>query len=182
MRHLIIGYDQWSESQDLPESLEESWVNRMATEKDPLNLDTMYNNLEIFRARIEEEIKRARRYPAFLSLVYIDVSHVDSPDEIENFSDVEKFHAGLNNLIRKTIRETDLLSSNGSGKIAILLLETPRDGASAFSGRLKKAVRYFLASNTISPVNWRVPISERCFPASRGEDTGILDLLDSMSN
>jgi two-component system cell cycle response regulator len=154
----------------------------MEAEKDSPNLDTMYNNLEIFRARIEEEIKRARRYPTFLSLIVIDVSHVSSPHEIENFSEIEKFHAGLRNLIKKTIRETDLLSSNGSGKIAILLLETAREGASAFSKRLKKTVKYFLANNTVSPVNWRVPIAESCFPDSRGKDEGLLNLLDSMNN
>lgn len=154
----------------------------MATEKDPLELDTMYNNLDLFRARIEEEIKRARRYPTFISLVYVDVSHVSSPQEIENFLEIEKFHASLRNLIRKTIRETDLLSSDGSGKIAILLLETAREGATAFSKRLKKTIKYFLANNTVSPVNWRVPIAESCFPDSRGKDEGLLNLLDSMTN
>lgn len=142
----------------------------------------LYNDPEIFRARVEEEIRRARRYPTFLSLVYIDVSHVNSPDELENFSEVDKFHAGLWNLVKKTIRETDLLSSNGSGKIVVLLLDTPRDGASAFSKRLKKTVRYFLANNTVSPVNWRVPMEESCFPGSRGDDGGLLDLLDSLGN
>jgi two-component system cell cycle response regulator len=148
----------------------------------PRELETLYNDPAIFRARIEEEIRRARRYPTFLSLIYVDVSHVKSTDEIENFSEVEKFHAGLSNLIKKTVRETDLISSNGGGKIAVLLLDTPRDGASAFSKRLKRTVRYFLANNTVSPVNWRVPMGESCFPGSRGDDKGLLDLLDSMSN
>jgi two-component system cell cycle response regulator len=154
----------------------------MTTERDPLELGSIYNDIEIFRARIDEEIRRARRYPTFLSLVLLDVSHVNSQDEIENFSEVEKFHAGLRNLVRKTIRETDLLSTDGSGKIAILLLETSREGATVFSKRLKKAVRYFLCNNTISPINWRVPISASSFPGSRGEDGGMLDLLNSMIN
>jgi two-component system cell cycle response regulator len=154
----------------------------MDTDKEQPDLDNIYNDLDIFRARIAEEIKRARRYPTFLSLVFVDVSHVSSQDEIENFSEVGRFHESLRNLIIKTIRETDLLSTNGGGKIAILLLETSREGATAFSKRLKKAVRYFLCNNTISPVNWRVPITASSFPGSREDDEGMLDLLDSMKN
>lgn len=154
----------------------------MTTKVKPLDLDTLYNDLEVFKARIEEEIRRARRYPTFLSLVFVDVSHVDSADEIENFSEVGEFHTSLKDLVRKSIRETDLVSSNGNGKIAILLLETPREGASAFSRRLKKAVRYFLCNNTISPANWRVPITASCFPGSGGEEESLVDLLNSMGN
>lgn len=142
----------------------------------------MYNNLKVFKARATEEIKRAKRYPTFISLVLIDVSHVNSSGEIENFSNLDQFHITLQDLVRKSIRETDLISSNGSGRIAILLIETPKEGALAFADRLKKAVKYFLCNNTKSPVNWRVPTRESYFPGSTGESGSILGVLDSLSD
>lgn len=142
----------------------------------------MYNNLEIFKARATEEIKRAKRYPTFISLVILDVSHIDSSVEIENFSDLNQFYISLRDLVKKSARETDLISSNGSGKIAILLIETPREGALAFSERLRKTVRYFLCNNTRSPVNWRVPTKESYFPGLTEEDNSILAVLDTMEN
>ena len=140
----------------------------------------MYNNLEIFRARATEEIRRAKRYPTFISLVLLDVSHINSSGEIENFSNLDQFYMSLQDLVKKSIRETDLISSNGSGKIAILLIETPSEGATAFSERLKKTVKYFLCDNTKSPVNWRVPTRESYFPGSTGEDDSILGVLDTI--
>jgi GGDEF domain-containing protein len=154
----------------------------MATNTSLFDSESMYNNLEIFKARATEEIKRARRYPTFISLLLLDVSHVNSSGEIENFSDLNQFYISLRDLVKKSVRETDLISSNGSGKIAILLIETPREGALAFSERLKKSVRYFLCNNTRSPVNWRVPTKESYFPGSTEEDNSILAVLGTMEN
>ncbi len=152
------------------------------TNADSSSLESMYNNLRVFKARATEEIKRAKRYPTFISLVLVDVSHVNSSGEIQNFSNLDQFHITLQDLVRKSIRETDLISSNGSGKIAILLIETPKEGALAFAERLKKAVKYFLCNNTKSPVNWRVPTRESYFPGSTGESGSILGVLDTLSN
>jgi GGDEF domain-containing protein len=145
-------------------------------------LESMYNDLGTFKARATEEIKRAKRYPTFISLVLMDVSHINSSTELENFSDLDQFHFGLGDLVRKSVRETDLISNNGSGKIAILLIETPKEGASAFAERLKKTVKYFLCNNTKSPVNWRVPTRESYFPGSTREDNSILGVLESIGN
>jgi GGDEF domain-containing protein len=154
----------------------------MATNTSLSGPESMYNNLEIFKARATEEIKRAKRYPTFISLVLMDVSHINSSGEIENFADLGQFYTSLRDLVKKSVRESDLISSNGSGKIAILLIETPREGAIAFSERLRKTVRYFLCNNTRSPVNWRVPTKESYFPSSTDDGKSILAVLDSMEN
>ena len=154
----------------------------MATNVNSSGLQSMYNNPEIFRARATEEIRRAKRYLTFISLILMDVSHISSSGEIENFSDLNQFHISLRDLVRKSVRETDLISSDGSGKIAILLIETPKEGALAFSERLKRTVKYFLCDNTRSPVNWRVLTRESYFPGSTGEDNSILAVLESIGD
>ncbi len=157
-------------------------MDKMATNANSSGLESMYNNLEIFRARATEEIKRAKRYPTFISLVLLDVSHINSSGEIENFSNLDQFYISLQDLVKKSIRETDLISSNGSGKIAILLIETPRKGAMVFSERLKKTIKYFLCDNTRSPVNWRVPTRESYFPDTTGENNSILGVLETIGD
>lgn len=157
-------------------------MDKMTTNANSSDLESMYNNLEIFKARATEEIRRAKRYPTFISLVLLDISHIDSYGEIENFSNLDQFHFGLGDLVKKSIRETDLLSNDGSGKIAILLIETPREGALALSERLKRTVKYFLCNNTKSPVNWRVPTRESYFPGSTGENNSILGILETLGN
>jgi GGDEF domain-containing protein len=137
----------------------------------------MYRNNDYFKARAMEEVRRVKRYPSFVSLLSIDLSHISSIDELENFKDLENFYAAVKELIEKLVRETDLISDIYGGKIAILLLETPRRGARALSDRLKKSIKYFLCSNTKSPLNWRVPSKESCFPGSNGDENSFISAI-----
>ncbi len=129
-----------------------------------------------------EEIKRARRYPTFVSMIQLDISHIDSSEEIENFEDLSQFQENLINLVGRSIRETDLISYLDYGKIAILLVETPKEGAYSALDRLKKTVKYFLCNNTKSPVNWRVPSKEHFFPGARGNNNDLLSAIDELNN
>lgn len=125
-------------------------------------------------------MRRARRYPTFLSMVILDISHINSESEIENFKNLEQFHDNLANLVSRSVRDTDLISRPAFGRIAILLQETAREGAYTLLERLKKAVKYFLCNNTKSPVNWRVPSRESFFPGSRGNGNDLLTVLNEM--
>jgi hypothetical protein len=138
----------------------------------------MYDSPAIFKARALEEIRRARRYPSFVSLIQLDISHINSEGEIENFENIQKFHDNLLDLVGRSVRDTDLISNRGTGRIAILLIETPREGALTLLERLKKTVRYFLCNNTKSPVNWRVPTKECYFPATKDNGDDFMAAID----
>ncbi len=141
----------------------------------------MYNNNDYFKARALEEIQRAKRYPSFVSLLSFDLSHINSENELENFDSLDNFLNAIKELVGKSIRETDLVSSISGGKIAILLLETPKDGAVILSNRLKKSIKYFLCNNTKSPLNWRVFSQECCFPGPKSEENSFIAALNSVN-
>lgn len=142
--------------------------------------DNMYDNPIAFKARAIEEIKRARRYPTFVSLVTFDISHINSDGEIENFENLDQFRSNLTYLVSRSVRDTDLVSPFGSGKIALLLIETPSEGAYALLERLKKTIKYFLCNNTKSPINWRVPSSESFFPGNRDNGHDLVAALEEI--
>jgi diguanylate cyclase (GGDEF)-like protein len=139
-----------------------------------------YNN-KYFKMRAMEEIQRAKRYPSFVSLLSIDLSHIDSGENLENFESIDKFYKALKELIGKSIRETDLVSDIYGGKLAILLIETPISGAQILSERLKKSLKYFLCNNTKSPLSWKVPSRETCFPSSENDEYSLLKALDEIN-
>ena len=141
----------------------------------------MPRNNDYFKARALEEIQRVKRYPSFVSLVSLDLSHISSRDEIENFENLGKFYKALRDLVAQSVRETDLISDVYDGKLSILLLETPREGARALSGRLKKSIRYFLCNNTRSPINWRVPSRENCYPGQHNDEHSFLLAINEIS-
>lgn len=145
-------------------------------------LENVYNNPYAFRARALEEVKRARRYPTFISMIEFDISHVNTKEEIENFETLDQFYTYLLNLVGRSVRDTDLISPFERGKIAILLIETPRDGAYALLERLKKTIKYFLCNNTKSPVNWRVPSRECFFPGTAGNNHDLLAALNELAS
>lgn len=150
------------------------------SEKGTVDVDRMYSDPGIFKARALEEIRRARRYPTFVSLVSVDLSHIDPGAEIENFRSFGDFVSSLRSLVRQSIRETDLIGGQDHRRILILLVETPGEGAAALSERLRKTVKYFLVSNIKSPVNWRVPIREYHFPTASEEEPSLLTALDEL--
>jgi GGDEF domain-containing protein len=147
---------------------------------DKYEMDRLYSDPQAFKARALEEIRRAKRYATFVSLVAIDMGHIDSIDEVENFGNLNDFMVSLRKLIRVSIRETDLLSIAGSGKILILLLDTPREGALSLSERLKVTLRYFMCNNIKSPLNWKVPIKEYSFPNAPEDEQDIVSYLDQV--
>jgi hypothetical protein len=145
---------------------------------DKFEMDRIYGDPQAFKARAMEEIRRAKRYATFVSLVAVDMAHVDSADELENFGNLGDFMTSLRKLIRVSIRETDLLSIADASKVLILLLDTPREGALALSERLKKSLRYFMCNNIKSPLNWRVPIKEYSFPNAPDAELDIIAFLE----
>lgn len=140
----------------------------------------MYDNPIAFKARAMEEIKRAKRYPTFVSMVQFDISHINSEGEIENFESLDQFYSNLLNLVMRSVRDTDLVSPLSLGKIAILLVETPRDGAYVLLERLKKTIKYFLCNNTKSPINWRVPSKECFFPGGKDNSNDLLAAIEEI--
>lgn len=141
----------------------------------------MRDSTEYFKSRALEEIRRAKRYLSFVSLLSFDLSHINSTNELENYEDLDNFHNAIKELVGKSIRETDLVSNIRSGKISILLLETSKDGALALSDRLKKTVKYFLCNNTKSPMSWRVPCKESCFPGPNNDENNFMAALQDVN-
>ena len=145
-------------------------------------MEKFYNDPLTFKARAQEELKRAKRYATFVSIVSMDLSHINIVSDIQNFSNFDDFISSFRRLIKGSIRETDLLGISDRRRILILLVDTPKEGATALVERLKTTLKYFMANNIKSPLNWRIPMKEYCFPTSTLDDTSIQSFLDKISD
>jgi GGDEF domain-containing protein len=150
-------------------------------DKVSFDMERIYNDPLAFKARAQEELRRAKRYATFVSIVSMDLSNIDAVSDIEKYDNYDEFISSFRKLIKGSIRETDLLSISNRRRIFILLVDTPKDGASALIKRLKNTIKYFLADNIRSPLNWRIPMKEYCFPTSTGKDVSIQAFLDKLS-
>jgi diguanylate cyclase (GGDEF)-like protein len=90
-----------------------------------------------FERRFTQELRRAERYCEFLSLVLIDVSSALAD---QSSSAEAKAIKDLGQLVEGTVRATDILAKLGKNRLAVLLTETPKEGAFRLAERLSEKI------------------------------------------
>ena len=115
-------------------------------------------NTRYLNIRLDEEMKRAKRYNQFLSLVLLNVDTfaednvmendvTDIPDERKNVL-IKK----LGEFIKANLRDTDILSLYNQDVLALILPETSVEGAVCLSERLKDQILFAFSSGEINNV------------------------------
>ncbi len=111
---------------------------RASTLMDPL---TGLGNRRFFEDIAERELNRSRRYGRPVALAYINIDDFRSVNE-------ERGHAAGDALLRRVaqelpsgIRRSDIVARVGGDEFAILLPETPPQGAEVAMGKLRERLR-----------------------------------------
>ncbi len=103
---------------------------------------TGLGNRRCFDKRINEEFERARRYNIPLSLLLIDIDHFKDVNDTYGHQTGDKVLQDLAKLLKKSGRgEVDLIMRYGGEEFALILPNTPREGAYKFAKRLRIAVQ-----------------------------------------
>ena len=101
---------------------------------------TRLYNFRYFQDRVVSEVRRATRYDAPLSLMMIDA------DDFKSFNDAKGHIAGnmalrrLATVLRKTVREVDVVTRYGGEEFAILLPSTPKLATLKLGEKIRQAV------------------------------------------
>lgn len=142
-------------------------------------LDDLYSQPENFLSRVSQELKRAQRYLNFVSYINIDTSRMNVTDNLPvNGQNLELFDK-LRQHIRKTIRQTDIISGFVNGKISLLLIETNKNGAEIVKQRLQDSIKYFLHEIVEAPHNWRISLYAGSFPDDEHTPNSFFDKLST---
>jgi diguanylate cyclase (GGDEF)-like protein len=116
-------------------------MNKNLSENIFVDENTRLYNYRYLNIRLDEEMKRAKRYNQFLSLVLVSVSSLredSDPEGKGNFSFMRK----LGEFIKANLRDTDILSLYDNDVLALILPETSIEGAVCLSERLKDHVLF----------------------------------------
>ena len=143
-------------------------------------IDELHSNKEHFLARVQQELKRAQRYLCFVSYINIDTAKYNKTGEVENTSSNTEFYRKLRKLLRKSLRQTDIISGFNKGNICILLVETHKDGANKVGNRLHETIKYLLHEMFNSPLNWKVNISSGSFPDNENTPNSFYNRINSI--
>jgi diguanylate cyclase (GGDEF)-like protein len=139
---------------------------RELAQTDPL---TGLANLRAFRARLDDEVKRARRYATPLTAIMADMDYLKPVNDELGHAAGDRAIAAVAAVIRAELRETDFGARYGGDEFVLLLPHTAADEGRVLAERICSRLR-----ETVLDVSGRrVPIGASfgvaCLPEDGGE-------------
>jgi diguanylate cyclase (GGDEF)-like protein len=119
-----------------------SHLNRLAALREMAVRDglTRCYNHKFFRLRLDQEVKRARRYDQQLALAMIDVDRFKSVNDTHGHRAGDMVLSHLGNIVLASVRATDVVARYGGEEFAILMVHAGADEANIVCGRLRERI------------------------------------------
>lgn len=141
---------------------------------------TRLHNYRYFQDRVAAEVRRAERYGAPLTLLMIDA------DDFKAFNDTHGHLAGnvalrrLAGVLRKSVREVDVVARYGGEEFAILLPSTPKLAALKVGEKVRQAIEKagIGSESGETPKALTVSIGVASLPADAGTTPELVDRAD----
>ena len=124
-------------------------------------------NRELFLYILDLELKRARRYQKFFSVLKLKLSPLYGQ---QNGERLQECYQSLTRCLRGELRAIDVLGSLGDDQLAALLLYTDPSGTVRVKSRLEDRFKYI----DFKKYGYEVRFDQICFPK---EGTGTKDLV-----
>jgi diguanylate cyclase (GGDEF)-like protein len=126
----------------------------------------------IYHYFLEKETVRSIRYSHFFSVCHLRID--------QDGTNVHAMVRTVANIVRQTIRETDLIGLAGDRTLSILLLNTEIQGAFLIAERLRSRVAEQTFSDAHAPIQLTASFGGACFPTHGSDATTLLSLADEM--
>lgn len=137
-------------------------------------------NYRHFHERYQEEVRRARRYQTPFAIMLIDMDNFKQVNDRYGHLEGDYVLVQVAELIRRTVRETELIARYGGDEFAILLPATNLQGARIAAERLLHAIRTseFTTTDGEPIPNLTLSVGLAAYPDSGGSPAEILEKAD----
>lgn len=123
---------------------------------------------QYWRLRLTEECYRSERYLHFFSILTLDtlpfIADMDEERRVEKLSEIAS-------LLKSSVRRTDIIGLMEDGSFALILPETPGEGAEAAMRRLEELLR--LMEGPEKPIRMKLAL----YPRDGSRDVDLLEKL-----
>jgi diguanylate cyclase (GGDEF)-like protein len=139
---------------------------------------TRLYNFRHFQERLREEVRRSIRYDTPLALLMIDA------DDFKAFNDAYGHLAGnaalrrLGQVLRRSVREVDLVARYGGEEFAIVLPSTPKAGALRVAEKVRLAVERARIGGGGDRPTLTVSVGVACLPGDGLDEARLVDRAD----
>lgn len=156
-------------------------AGRYSVAKDLLNIDELtglynYRYLEI---ALEREIKRAERYGLSMAVIFLDVDMLKVVNDTYGHLTGSRALKEIGIVLKKSVREVDIVIRYGGDEYTIILIETGKQGASIVAERIRKTIdehKFLLGDNT--EVKLTASLGFACFPDDTKSKLELLEMAD----
>jgi diguanylate cyclase (GGDEF)-like protein len=97
---------------------------------------TGLTNYRFFEMRLDEELRRARRYGLPLSIMLVDVDHFKQVNDLFGHPSGDRVLRELARIMRQTVRETEIVARYGGEEFALILPQTGAEQAMVAAQRV----------------------------------------------
>ncbi len=156
----IIIYDVTDEAVNKKELEEANSKLELMSRTDAL---TQLTNRGFWEQKLRKEYMRIVRSGGCSTLLMFDIDHFKNVNDEHGHSGGDEALRHVADLLRKTLRETDLAGRYGGEEFAITLLDTDYDGAVIFAERLRELIENSSIYYKEQQIKLTVSIGFACF-------------------
>ncbi len=161
-------------------ALENSILHRKTEELTIIDDLTGVYNYRYFAAKINEEKRRAVRYDQPLALIMIDIDWFKRFNDNYGHEVGNQVLIGLSEVIRRCVRDVDILCRYGGEEFIIILPQTVEREAMRIAERIRAEVEaaQFGGGGGIPPLKLTVSVGITSFPENRRAEDEIINAVD----
>ncbi len=135
-----------------------------------------------FQLRLDEEVKRSRRYNSTLSLLMCDIDHFKEINDKYGHQQGDIILREISLILRKNIRSTDVAARYGGEEFVIILPETTQSDARIVAERIRRDIAKFDFPSIAQgqpPLHCTISIGVAGFPLNANDKDELIQKADS---
>ncbi len=156
-------------------------AGRYSMVKDLLNIDELtglynYRYLEI---ALDRELKRAERYGLSMAVIFLDIDMLKVVNDTYGHLIGSRVLKEVGAVLKKSVREVDIVIRYGGDEYTIILIETGRQGAAIVAERIRKTIAEhpFVLSENLN-VKLTACLGFACYPEDTKAKLELLEMAD----
>lgn len=140
---------------------------------------TDLHNRRYFNERMLDEVERSRRYGGLLSLILCDIDHFKGVNDTYGHPAGDSVLRQVAEILRKTLRKSDVISRYGGEEFAALLLSTDKGQALSIAEKLRGSVEKQQFAHNSSAINVTLSFGVATFGADSNSYEGLVTSADN---
>ena len=154
---------------------------RYSSARDMLYIDELTGlfNYRYLDISLDREIKRADRFGSTVSMIFIDLDFFKGVNDTHGHLVGSQVLNEVGMLLKKSVREVDIVIRYGGDEFTVMLVETGEKGAATVAERIRRSIEdhSFLAAEELN-IRITASLGYACYPADTQSKLELLELAD----